>query len=194
MARTSICSRAVARSLATERAGRETPVLIRNARPSDGKAIRDVTLAAYQEYAAQMPGFWDGYRRNIIATLDDVGAAEQLVAEQDGAIVGTVLLYPPRRMQVSRTDSLEMPWPEVRLLAVAPAGRGRGVGAALMQECVRRARRNGAPVLSLHTTDVMQTAQRMYERMGFVRSPELDFHPAPGVTVKGYRLELERAG
>jgi len=169
-------------------------VLIRDARPSDRQAIRDVTLAAYQEYAAHMPGFWDGYRRNIIATLDDVGSAEQLVAEQDDGIVGTVLLYPPRRMQVSRTDSIEMPWPEVRLLAVAPDGRGRGTGAALMQECVRRARKSGARVLGLHTTDLMQTAQRMYERMGFVRSPELDFHPAPGVTVKGYRLELGRAG
>ena len=169
-------------------------MLIRDARPSDRQAIRDVTLAAYQEYAAHMPGFWDGYRRNIIATLDDIGSAEQLVADEDGAIVGTVLLYPPRRVQVSRTDSLEMPWPEVRLLAVAPARRGRGIGAALMQECVRRARKSGARALSLHTTDLMQTAQRMYERMGFVRFPELDFHPAPGVTVKGYRLELERAG
>ena len=137
-----------------------------------------------------MPAFWEGYRQNILVSLDDVGAAEQLVAEHDGAIVGTVLLYPPRRMQVSRSESLEMPWPEVRLLAVAPAARGRGVGAALMQECLRRVRRAGGRVLSLHTTDLMQTAVRMYERMGFVRAPELDFHPAPGVTVKGYRLDL----
>ena len=37
---------------------------------------------------------------------------------------------------------------------------------------------------------MMQTALRMYERMGFVRAPELDFHPAPGFIVKGYRLDL----
>jgi len=168
-------------------------MLVRAARPSDRPAILDVTLAAYQEYAAQMPGFWEGYRRNIVASLDDVGSAEQLVAEDEGAIVGTVLLYPPRRMQVSRTDALEMPWPEVRLLAVAPAGRGRGIGAALMREYVLRARKRGARALSLHTTDMMQTARRMYERMGFVRAPELDFQPAPEVTVMGFRLDLERA-
>ena len=86
-------------------------MLIRDARPADRQAIRHVTLEAYEEYAARMRGFWDGYRRNIIASLDDVGPAEQLVAEHEGAIVGTVLLYPPRRMQVSRTESLEMPWP-----------------------------------------------------------------------------------
>jgi hypothetical protein len=41
---------------------------------------------------------------------------------------------------------------------------------------------------------MMQAALRMYERMGFVRAPELDFHPAPGVTVQGYRLDLKESG
>ena len=173
---------------------RANEVHIRDARPGDRDALLDVTLAAYQEYAARMPGFWDGYRQNIVASVSDAGEAEQLVAEHGGAIVGTVLLYPPRRMRLSERESLEMPWPEVRLLAVAPSARGRGVGAALMRECVRRVRLAHGATLSLHTTDLMQTAMRMYERMGFVRAPELDFHPAPGVTVKGYRLDLEKAG
>jgi predicted N-acetyltransferase YhbS len=178
----------------TEGHAREAQVRIRDARPEDRDAILDVTLAAYQEYAACMPGFWEGYRQNIVAAVSDAGEAEQLVAEDGGAIVGTVLLYPPRRMRISQRESLDMPWPEVRLLAVAPGARGRGVGAALMRECVRRVRLANGTTLSLHTTDLMQTAMRMYERMGFVRAPELDFHPAPGVTVKGYRLDLKKAG
>ena len=167
-----------------------TDLLVRDARPDDRDAIRDVTLAAYQEYAPGMQGFWEGYRRNILASLDDVGEAEQLVAARDGAVVGTVLLYPPRRMEIAKGKWLEMPWPEVRLLAVAPTERGRGVGAALMRECVRRVGRAGGRVLSLHTTALMQAALRMYTRMGFVRAPELDFHPMPGTTVMGFRLDL----
>ena len=61
-------------------------MLIRDARPEDRDAIREVTLEAYQEYAALMPEFWDGYRQNIIASLDEVGSAEQLVAEYHGAV------------------------------------------------------------------------------------------------------------
>jgi hypothetical protein len=38
--------------------------------------------------------------------------------------------------------------------------------------------------------DLMQAAIRLYEDMGFARAPELDFSPAPGFTVKGYRLDL----
>jgi len=165
---------------------------IRAAQPGDRDVIRDVTLAAYSEYAAHMlPPFWELYRENILATLADVSPAEQFVAEHAGAIVGTVLLYPPRRFsEAEHGITLNMPWPEVRLLAVLPAARGRGVGAALMQDCVRRTRQSGIRVLSLHTTDFMEAAMRMYERMGFVRAPELDFSPAPGVTIKGYTLAL----
>ena len=167
-----------------------TDLRVRDARPEDRDAIREVTLAAYQEYAARMQTFWDAYRRNIVASVTDAGSAEQLVAERDGAIVGTVLLYPRRRMALPGGGWLDMPWPEVRLLAVAPAERGRGVGAALMQECVGRVRRAGGRVLSLHTTDLMRTARRMYERMGFVRAPELDFRPTPDMAVLGFRLDL----
>jgi hypothetical protein len=37
----------------------------------------------------------------------------------------------------------------------------------------------------------MDIARRMYERMGFVRVPEFDFHPAPGIVVMAYRLDLK---
>jgi GNAT superfamily N-acetyltransferase len=169
-------------------------LLIRDAKPTDRDAIRDVTLAAYQQYAAPMAAHWEGYRQNILATLAAVEPAEQFVAELEGAIVGTVLLYPPRPLGRTPPDvSVERPWPEVRLLAVAPAARDRGIGGSLMRECVRRARQSGAGCLSLHTTDMMQAAMRMYERMGFRRAPELDFHPAPDLTIKGYCLDLGAA-
>ncbi len=38
--------------------------------------------------------------------------------------------------------------------------------------------------------DVMQAAVRMYERMGFVHTPNMDFRPMEGVIVKGYSLRL----
>jgi glutamine synthetase len=38
--------------------------------------------------------------------------------------------------------------------------------------------------------NVNRDAIRLYERMGFVRVPEFDFHPAPEVVVMAYRLDL----
>jgi C4-type Zn-finger protein len=36
----------------------------------------------------------------------------------------------------------------------------------------------------------MRVAMQLYERMGFVRAPDLDLEVAPGVLAKGYRLDL----
>jgi len=164
---------------------------IRDALPSDHGVIEAVTLSAYQEYAAVMPAHWERYRQNILTTLAAVGPAAQIVAEQEGRILGAVLFYPPGSViPAPGGEPVTLTWPEVRLLAVAPAARRQGIGTALMHECVRRARQSGAMVLTLHTTDIMRAAMRLYERMGFQRSPELDFQPVPDVIVKGYRLDL----
>ena len=172
----------------------ESKFKIRDAHREDRDAARKITLSAFQQYAAVMPPpRWERYRENILATLTDVAPAQQIVAEKEGVILGSVLLYPPG---TAFSTPIEGPLtcPEVRLLAVAPEARGQGIGTALMKECIRRARRLGVACLNLHTTDMMQVAMRMYERMGFVRAPELDFHPDPNITVKAYRLELVRVG
>jgi hypothetical protein len=36
----------------------------------------------------------------------------------------------------------------------------------------------------------MQSAHRIYERLGFERTPERDWEPVPGVSLVTYRLDL----
>ena len=136
------------------------------------------------------PLFWEGYRKNIVESLDEKRPAQHIVAEYAGKIVGSVLLYPPAASAYGAEARESTALPEMRLLAVNPAMRGHGIGTALTRECVQRAQRAGAPALGLHTTDMMQTAMQMYVRMGFVRAPEFDFHPTENTLIKGYRLAL----
>lgn len=63
---------------------------------------------------------------------------------------------------------------EFRLLAVNPEARGFGTGAALVKACVQRAQKAGATGLVLWTRPVMRSAQRLYERLGFVHATERD--------------------
>lgn len=166
---------------------------VRGAGPGDRDAIRAVTLAAYLEYAATIPAHWEGYRQNILATLAAAAPGTQIVALDDDRVVGAVLLYPPgAAIETPGGTGATLTWPEVRLLAVAPSARGRGIGAALMNECIHRARSAAATALTLHTTDLMQAAMRLYERLGFARAHDLDLEPAPGIIAKGYRLDLPR--
>lgn len=173
---------------------------IRDARADERDAIRDLTLVAYAEYAAQP--YWAGFRRVLLATLDaldaeegaEQGSVERLVAERQGTLVGSVWLYSPQAKAYAH-GPVSASGPELRLMAVTPSARGQGIGAALLAECARRARRSGATTLALHTQAAMHAAIRLYERAGFVRAPELDFQPpAAGVHVLGYRLSLSRGG
>jgi len=78
----------------------------------------------------------------------------------------------------------------IRMLAVDPTHHGRGVGRALTQACLDRAGSDGRRRLVLHTGTWMPAAIRLYDRMGFVRRPELDFTVAPGIDLIAYAYEL----
>jgi ribosomal protein S18 acetylase RimI-like enzyme len=79
---------------------------------------------------------------------------------------------------------------EFRMLAVAPAAWGRGVGELLARACIARAREVGASAIMICTRDFATTAQKIYERLGFARVPERDWQPMPGVNLFALRLEL----
>ena len=51
-------------------------VIIRNARDDERVTVRNLTLLAYEEYATTIPELlWQGYRRQLLATLDAEGGA-----------------------------------------------------------------------------------------------------------------------
>ncbi len=168
----------------------EGSIRIRNAQTDEMNAIRDLTLAAYAEFATSMPAVnWRGLKATIVKTLSQPGKADVIVAELGTELVGSVLLF-PGESDAYVGQAAEANWPELRLLAVKSRARGRGIGKLLMEECILRARRSGATALGLHTGDSMVVALPMYERRGFVRIPALDFDVDGGELVKAYRLDL----
>ncbi len=177
----------------------DPPLAVRDARVDDAQRLMEITIAAYEQYVEVMePDDWQLYLRHIESTLSKVahsilkkdGKLEQLVAEHDGEVIGTVLLYPPGSDTYKTEDSKVGDYPEVRLLAVPPSARGLGGGKALMDECVRRARLSGASRLGLHTMAPMHAARHIYERMGFVAVPELDFQPFETLAAEAFVLDL----
>jgi GNAT superfamily N-acetyltransferase len=164
---------------------------VREARPHDREAIAHLTRLANSEYARVMePSAWAALAQAIEASLGNDTGVTRLVAELDGKVVGSAALYAPDSAAYGSLASASA-WPEVRLVAVAPLARGRGVARALVNECVRRARASGASVLGLHTSRSMRAAMRLYERMGFVRDPDHDFQPPGAELVEGYLLRLD---
>jgi len=164
-------------------------LVIRDAQPEELEAISLLLRDAYQQYQKSIPPErWKNYLEDIVDVHSRMGDSELIVAELDHKLAGCVTLY------LDGAKSFAGAWPEgwavIRLLAVHPDFRGKCIGHELMKECVRRCRQAGIKTIGLHTTEMMEVAQHMYERMGFLRVPEHDFHPAPSITVMAYRLNL----
>ncbi len=165
--------------------------VVRVARPEEYDAIGELTARVYVD-AGFLPqdSFYlkelrDAERRAGEADLLVAEAAE--VAEAGGGILGSVTYC-----------AAGSPWAELaapgeaefRMLVVDPAIRGRGIGTALVGECVRRARAAGSTAMRLSTQHDMVAAHRLYDRFGFRRTPDRDWSPAPDVALITYALDL----
>jgi ribosomal protein S18 acetylase RimI-like enzyme len=166
----------------------KTSLLIRPIRPEEYEALGELTVAAYHSIPAEMP-----HQEIYDLQLRDVAQRAQtscvLVAVgPDGELLGGVTFVSGPNDPYS--EELREGEAGIRMLAVDPARQGRGVGRALTEACLERARAADRARLVLHTGAFMPAAVHLYETMGFERRPELDFAPAPGIDLIAYALEL----
>ena len=94
-----------------------------------------------------------------------------LVAVDDHGLLGHVVVcrHPSPLVHLADVNDAE-----IRLLATVPNARCRGVGTALVTECLDRARSAGCLRVVLATQATMYAAQRLYTRLGFQRVPGCD--------------------
>ena len=170
---------------------------IRRASESDLDAIAALFAPALEPYRGKGADWiLDSYLVDLLDVRSRFDVAETYVAELDGRIVGSVAFYPD--VVLEGWSNLPDGWAGFRALAVDPAARGAGIGRALVDHCIRRAREVAAPVLGIHTIHLLADAMRLYERVGFVRCPEYDLRaadvfPAEGsddTTGPAFRLDL----
>lgn len=163
-------------------------VRVRAARPEEYGQIGELTARVYRTGGFVPAG------HPYLVTLRDVPAraakAELLVAEDGGGrLLGTVTFTAGGTRYA---DPAAGPGEaSFRMLVVDPAARGHGVGEALVRACLDRAAETGARVMRLSTQPEMLTAQRLYERLGFTRTPGSDWSPVPGMRLITYALALD---
>ncbi|MGY1833710.1 GNAT family N-acetyltransferase [Blastococcus sp. SYSU DS0510] len=159
-------------------------VRIEPAVPADHDRIAALTVQVYVDGGLASAG----YAAELADVAGRARVADLLVA-RDGAgrLVGSVAFVPGGEFG----EVLESPDEAgFRMLVVDPRAQGRGVGAALVEECLARARAAGRRRVVISTGSRMTAAHRLYERLGFTRLPERDWTPLPGIDLLVYARDV----
>ena len=160
--------------------------VIREAEPDDYGAIGEITVEAYRAAGETQEDYFPELRD----VADRASQVPVLVAAEEGSgrVLGSVTYVPgPGPYHEGEFGDAAA----FRMLAVAPGAQGRGIGRALVEACIERARAGGRPAIGLYTRPFMTTAHRMYERLGFERVRGLDWEFEPGEWLYAYRLDLD---
>lgn len=176
----------------TAQAGEAQVLSVREASCRQHAEIRPLLCAAYASYASIVAGeMFPVYLADLLDLTAD--GATVLVALDGNTVVGTA------RLHVGPT-AIDLPpgAAYVRGVAVWPDREGGGIARALMASCADRARAAGATSVYLHTTSFMTRAIRLYEGLGYRRSPAHDtdssqhygVNAEPPVRALAYRLDL----
>ncbi len=168
-------------------------IVVRSVRPEEHEAVGAICVAAYDAVGLAS----EHYVKTLRDTAARAAAADVLVAvaRDDGNLdpvdtrwpLGTVTLitdFGPYG-EIARAGEAEF-----RLLATAPHAQGRGVGEALVRACAERAAALGRRLLVCSSRHDMEAAHRLYQRMGFRRTPERDWSPRPDVPLLAFALDL----
>ena len=156
------------------------PYLLRAPQPGDmGEVIRLHGAVYAREFG------WDTTFEGLVARIaakfverHDPNRERCWIAEVDGEVVGSVFL-----VKHSATVG------QLRLMIVDPKARGLGIGARLVDECLRFARDAGYRKVTLWTNSVLIAARRIYAKAGF-RLVHKERHRSFGQDLVGETWEL----
>ncbi|MFJ6834855.1 GNAT family N-acetyltransferase [Streptomyces sp. NPDC091209] len=169
-------------------------IVIRRARPEEYPTVGEIAARVYLGDELLDFGESDAYLEKLRDVAGRAAVADVLVAVDGARVLGSVTFVADGSPMADFARAGEA---ELRMLAVAREARGRGAGEALVRACVERARAvEGCTRVVLSTQGSMHSAHRVYERLGFTRTPDRDWNPLPGlddIRLLTYELALQHA-
>lgn len=144
---------------------------IRKATAGDASGILACLSAAFAEYRDSYTA--GAFADTVLTTESITGRLREMTVfvatGKSGEIVGTIAC-----------GIVNVEEGHIRGMAVLPASRGTGIATGLLIRAESHFRERNCKSISLDTTAPLETARRLYEKFGFVRSGSIqDFFGMP---------------
>lgn len=150
----------------------------------DKEIINSVAIEAF----AQFKEHYNDWKliKSVVGNMASLETTSDLiVAEVNNEVVGAVALVHPGK---DNNKNIDPSWASIRMLAVSPKHRSKGIGKQLALECLKIAKKRGYKEVALFTSPIMKVALPMYLRMGFDKVKGIE--PISGVEYALYKLEI----
>lgn len=161
----------------------QSQIVVRRAdRPGD---LGWVVMAHGEMYDEQF-GWDSGFEALVARIVADYAADHDpareagWIAEVDGERAGCIFCVAGEEPDVAK----------LRILLVSPRARGLGLGSRLVDECLRFARTAGYRQVGLWTNDVLVSARKIYQAVGF-RLVDEERHHSFGHDLTGQNWVLD---
>jgi len=163
---------------------------VREILPDEFEALGELTVRAN---ADELSPHDTGYLDELRDVAARAAAVPVLVAvDPEGRVLGGVTYVPGPGTALSEGEREGEAG--IRMLAVDPSVAGHGIGRALAEACLARARAERRSGMTLYTLPTMTVAHRLYESLGFQRDATRDWEYLPGGSLWSYAIRFEHEG
>lgn len=139
-------------------------VRVRTIQPSDNTGIARIIRNTLAEFGANRPGtvYFDSSTDSLFDVFQ-TSRSVYYIAYLDNMLVGGAGIFPSHGLPEDTCELVKM--------YLLPEARGKGIGKALMEKCLRFAKENGYKKVYLETLPELKTAINVYEKFNFTYLP-----------------------
>ena len=135
---------------------------------NDLNAIKKLSIKSWSEFKSQLTNenWQDLYKTltNEKTYTDLIEKSYFVVCESlNEEIIGMSFLVP----KGNPTEIYDKSWCYIRFVTVDPEFKGNGIGKKLTENCIEFAKQSGEITVALHTSEMMDKARHIYEKLGF---------------------------
>lgn len=134
---------------------------------NDIDQLQELGIIAYEQFKSVLTSenwaIFNGNLQDRQKFIEILKIAKCFMCLDNNKIIGVAYIIPSG----NPTNLFKAEWAYIRMVAVNPRYRGKGIARELTKMCIAFARETNEKTIALHTSEFMDTARHIYESMGF---------------------------